>query len=227
MTGREVRSTMPTYHVDCGGARYRFAGLAHLLAAATPARSGDVLAGIAATCEEERVAARWALADLPLTVFLDDLVIPYEADEVSRLIVDRHDGAAFAPVASLTVGGFREWLLAQADGAAIAGLAAGLTPEMVAAVSKLMRNQDLVAVARKLRVVSRFRDTIGLAGRLSVRLQPNHPSDDPTGIAASVLDGLLMGAGDAVIGINPATDNVETAATLLALLDEIRQAYAI
>ena len=222
MTVAEVRWGMPTYHVDCGGTRYRFAGLAQLLAAATPARSGDALAGIAAESEAQRVAARWALADLPLTAFLADLVIPYETDEVSRLIVDRHDRAALAPIASLTVGALREWLLAENDGATIAGLAAGLTPEMVAAVCKLMRNQDLVAVARKLRVTSAFRNTLGLAGRLSVRLQPNHPTDDPTGVAASVLDGLLMGAGDAVIGINPAGDDIAGVATLLAMLDEIR-----
>ena len=154
--------------------------------------------------------------------------IPYEADEVSRLIVDTHDAAAFAPIASLTVGGFREWLLSNdTDGAAIAALAPGLTPEMAAAVSKLMRNQDLVAVARKIHVVTAFRSTIGLPGRLSVRLQPNHPTDDPAGIAASILDGLLMGSGDAVIGINPASDSIETAATLIALLDEIREAFAI
>ena len=218
---------MPAYKSDCGGTRYRFDGLSRLLAAATPARSGDVLAGVAAASEAERAAARWALADLPLTTFLDDLVIPYEADEVSRLIVDGHDRAAFAPIAHLTVGGLREWLLSEPDGSAIAVLAPGLTPEMVAAVSKLMRNQDLVSVARKIRVVSAFRNTLGLPGRLSVRLQPNHPTDDPTGIAASVLDGLLMGAGDAVIGINPAGDDIGTVATLLDMLDEIRQGLGI
>ncbi len=187
-----------------------------------------MLAGIAADSAEQRVAARFALADLPLRALLDDLVIPYEEDEVSRLIVDRHDKDAFAALAHLTVGGFREWLLSNdSDGAAIARIAPGVTPEMAAAVSKLMRNQDLIAVARKIEVVSRFRNTIGLAGRLSVRLQPNHPTDDPVGIAASVLDGLLMGAGDAVIGINPARDDVATTATLLHLLDEIRLAYAI
>jgi ethanolamine ammonia-lyase large subunit len=199
-----------------------------LLAAASPVRSGDVLAGIAADSAEQRVAARFALADLPLRALLDDLVIPYEEDEVSRLIVDRHDADAFAAIAHLTVGGFREWLLSNdSDGAAIACVAPGVTPEMAAAVSKLMRNQDLIAVARKIAVISRFRNTIGLAGRLSVRLQPNHPTDDPGGIAASVLDGLLMGAGDAVIGINPARDDIATTATLLHLLDEIRLAYAI
>ncbi|HSI16584.1 MAG TPA: ethanolamine ammonia-lyase subunit EutB [Sphingomonas sp.] len=210
------------------GTRHRFADLRQLLAAASPLRSGDVLAGIAADSAEQRIAARFALADLPLRALLDDLVIPYEQDEVTRLIVDRHDADAFAAIAHLTVGGFREWLLSNDnDGAEIARIAPGVTPEMAAAVSKLMRNQDLIAVARKIEVVSRFRNTIGLAGRLSVRLQPNHPTDDPGGIAASVLDGLLMGAGDAVIGINPARDDVETTATLLHLLDEIRLAYAI
>jgi len=214
------------YRIDLAGTRHRFDSLAQLLAAASPFRSGDALAGIAADSAEQRVAARYALADLPLRTFLDDLVIAYEADEVSRLIADRHDAAAFAPIASLTVGQFREWLLGE-PGETIAAAAPGVTPEMAAAVSKLMRNQDLVAVARKLRVVTRFRDTLGLAGRLSVRLQPNHPTDDPAGIAASIVDGLTMGSGDAVIGINPAGDSIERAATLLALLDEIREAYAI
>jgi ethanolamine ammonia-lyase large subunit len=215
---------LPSYQIDLGGTRHRFADLRTLLAHATALRSGDMLAGIAADSAERRVAARYALADLPLATFLQDLVIPYEADEVSRLIVDRHDPAAFAPVAHLTVGGFREWLLATDE---IGAIAAGITPEMAAAVSKLMRNQDLIAVARKIRVTSAFRSTIGLPGRLSARLQPNHPTDDPAGIAATILDGLLMGSGDAVIGINPATDNVATAAALLDLIDEVRQAYAI
>ncbi|CAN5233786.1 ethanolamine ammonia-lyase subunit EutB [soil metagenome] len=219
---------MTGYHADLSGTRHRFADLRHLLAAASPYRSGDVLAGIAAESAEQRIAARFALADLPLRVFLDAALIPYEADEVTRLIVDRHDAAAFGRIAHLTVGGFREWLLANdTDRATLAAVAPGVTPEMAAAVSKLMRNQDLIAVARKIEVVSRFRNTIGLAGRLAVRLQPNHPTDDPAGIAASVLDGLLMGAGDAVIGINPARDDVSTTATLLELLDEIRLAYAI
>jgi ethanolamine ammonia-lyase large subunit len=198
------------------------------MACATPLRSGDELAGVAADSAERRIAARYVLADLPLATFLEDLLVPYELDEVSRLIVDTHDAAAFAPVAHLTVGAFREWLLAnETDGAAIAAIAPGLTPEMAAAVSKLMRNQDLIAVARKIRVVTAFRNNIGLPGRLSVRLQPNHPTDDPAGIAASTLDGLLLGSGDAVIGINPATDDIATAATLLELLDEVRQAYDI
>jgi len=199
-----------------------------LLAAASPYRSGDALAGIAAASAEQRVAARIALADLPLGTFLVDLVVPYEADEITRLIVDGHDAEAFRGIARLTVGGFRDWLLDDVtDGAAIAAAAPGITPEMASAVSKLMRNQDLIAVARKIRVVTRFRNTLGLAGRLSTRLQPNHPTDDPAGIAASILDGLLMGSGDAVIGINPASDNVETIATLLRLLDEVRERCSI
>ncbi len=214
------------YHTDLAGTRHVFSDLKALLAAATPLRSGDVLAGIAATSAESRIAARYALADLPLATFLHDLVIPYENDEVSRLIIDSHDAAAFAPLAALTVGAFRDWLLA-ADGAAIAAAAPGLTPEMVAGVSKLMRNQDLVVVAAKLRVVTSFRNSLGLAGRLSSRLQPNHPTDDPAGIAASILDGLLLGSGDACIGINPASDSLASTATLLAMLDDIRLRLAI
>ena len=216
------------YHANLGGTRYGFADMRALLAAASPHRSGDVLAGLAASSAEHRVAARLALADLPLATFLDDLVVPYAQDEITRLIVDSHDAAAFSPVACLTVGGFRDWLLSNdATGAAITALARGLAPEMVAAVSKIMRNQDLIAVARKIRIVTRFRNTLGLPGRLSARLQPNHPTDDPAGIAAAILDGLLLGSGDAVIGINPAGDNVAAAHTLLLLLDELRTAYAI
>jgi ethanolamine ammonia-lyase large subunit len=208
--------------------RYAFADLKGVLAAAGPDRSGDRLSGVAAGSAAERVAARYVLADLPLATFLNELVIPYEVDEVSRLIVDSHDKAAFAPIAHLTVGAWRDWLLGEAaDTAALTGIAAGVTPEMAAAVSKLMRNQDLVAVARKCRVVTGFRNTIGLEGRLSVRLQPNHPTDSPAGVAASILDGLLYGCGDAVIGINPASDNVESAGQLLRLMDELRQAHAI
>ncbi len=207
-----------------GGERYRFAELRVLLARASPARSGDQLAGLAAAGEAERVAARFALADVPLAEFLTEAVVPYEDDEVTRLIVDAHDAAAFAPVRHLTVGGFRDWLLSPAaDERALAALAPGLTPEMAAAVSKLMRLQDLVLVARKCRVVTRFRTTIGLAGRLATRLQPNHPSDDPRGIAASVVDGLLYGSGDAVIGVNPATDAPDTVLALLQMLDALRE----
>jgi ethanolamine ammonia-lyase large subunit len=208
------------------GTRYVFEDLRTLLARATPYRSGDALAGIAAASAAERVAAQLALADLPLTAFLAEPLIPYETDEVTRLIVDNHDAAAFAPLASLTVGEFREYLLA-AETETLTALQLGVTPEMAAAVSKLMRQQDLIAVAAKCRVVTRFRNTIGLPGRLSVRLQPNHPTDDPRGVAASTLDGLLLGAGDAVIGVNPATDSVDAACTLLTMLDTIRDRYAI
>jgi len=216
------------YVADLGRTRYRFDDLKALLAAATPLRSGDQLAGVAAASGQARVAARYALADLPLATFLEDLVIPYEADEVTRLIIDSRDRAGFGEIAHLTVGAFREWLLAnETDGARLAALAAAITPEMAAAVSKLMRNQDLIAVARKLKVVSAFRTTLGLPGRLAVRLQPNHGTDDARGIAASIVDGLLMGCGDAVIGVNPASDTIDTARTLLTLIDEMRQRWSI
>lgn len=216
------------YAHTVGAVRHRFADLRTLLARATPVRSGDALAGIAAASAEERVAAQMALADLPLTAFLNELVIPYEQDEVSRLIVDTHDARAFQAVAHLTVGGFREWLLSHAATAeTLAALAPGITPEMAAAVSKIMRLQDLVLVARKCRVVTRFRDTIGLDGRLSTRLQPNHPTDDPRGIGASIIDGVLYGSGDAVIGINPATDSPQAVIELLHMLDAFRARWAI
>lgn len=217
-----------TLAIDLLGTRYRFAGLRELLAAASPFRSGDVLAGIAARDATERVAARYVLADMALSTFLTDAVIPYEADEVTRLIVDRHDAAAFAPVRHLSVGGFREWLLAdETDGAAILAVSPGITPEMAAAVSKLCRNQDLIAIAAKIRVVSRFRNTLGERGTLGVRLQPNHPTDDPSGIAAAILDGLLLGCGDAMIGINPARDDPAGMAELLHLIDAVRERYVI
>ncbi len=210
------------------GVTYVFDSLKDLLAKASPARSGDELAGIAARSSVERVAAQMTLADLPLAAFLEEPVIPDEVDEVTRLIFDTHDGSAFAPVASLTVGDFRNVLLSEeANREFLGSLAAGLMPEMAAAVSKLMRVQDLIAVARKIHVVTRFRTTVGLPGRLSTRLQPNHPTDDPLGIAAAIVDGLLFGSGDAVIGINPAADNVASTAKLLHLIDSIRQRYAI
>jgi ethanolamine ammonia-lyase large subunit len=177
---------------------------------------------------EERVAAQICLAEVPLKTFLDETLVPYEEDEVTRLILDSHDAAAFAAVSSFTVGDFRNWLLAyDTDAAALAALAPGLTPEMAAAVSKLMRNQDLILVGKKCRVVTAFRDTIGLPGRLSVRLQPNDPTDDPRGIAAAILDGLLYGAGDAVIGVNPASDSLQKVCTLLTLIDDLRRRYDI
>jgi len=207
---------------------YVFEDLKALMAKATPGRSGDQLAGVAAGSAEERVAAQMALADLPLTTFLNEAVIPYERDDVTRLIIDTHDAGAFAPVRHLTVGGFRDFLLSeQTDTVTLQALAPGLTPEMVAAVSKLMRNQDLITVAAKCEVVTRFRNTIGLRGRFSTRLQPNHPTDDYRGIAASIVDGLLYGSGDAVIGINPATDHIQTVVRLLDMIDQIRQRFDI
>jgi len=211
-----------------GGVRYTFDSLAQLLARATPARSGDQLAGIAARSAQERVAAQMALADLPLKRFLAEAIVPYETDEVTRLIFDTHDAAAFAPIASFTVGDLRDWLLSDdATGDRLAALAPGITPEMAAAVSKLMRLQDLVLVARKIHVVTRFRTTVGLAGRLSTRLQPNHPTDDPAGIAASIVDGLMLGSGDAVIGINPVSDSLRTLIELLHLIDRARERFSI
>jgi ethanolamine ammonia-lyase large subunit len=216
------------YARTLGSTHYVFEDLKTLLARASPDRSGDRLAGLAAKSGEERVAARMALADLPLSTFLDRPLVPYEDDEVTRLIHDTHDAQAFLPVRAMTVGEFRDWLLSdEATDETLAVIAPGLTPEMTAAVSKLMRNQDLIAVARKVRVVTRFNNTIGLAGRLSTRLQPNHPTDDAKGIAASVVDGLLYGSGDAVIGINPATDNVATVSNLLSMIDEIRRHWDI
>ncbi|MGA8629496.1 MAG: ethanolamine ammonia-lyase subunit EutB [Terracidiphilus sp.] len=211
-----------------GNRRYTFGCLRELLAKATPLRSGDVLAGVAAQNAEERVAAQCALADVALAHFLDEQVVPYESDEVTRLIVDSHDAAAFAPVRSLTVGELRDWLLSDdATEERLAAVGPGLTPEMAAAAAKLMRIQDLIAAAAKIRVVTRFRTTVGLPGRLSARLQPNHPTDDALGIAASILDGLLMGSGDAVVGINPAGDNVETTMHLLRMMDALRLRFEI
>ncbi len=201
---------------------YVFEDLRDLLAKATPLRSGDRLAGIAADSAAQMIAARIALADVPLKQFLHEAVIPYEEDEVTRLIVDSHDAAAFAPISSLTVGGFRDWLLSDAASPSVLKkISRGVTPEMAAAVSKLMRNQDLILVAKKCEVISAFRNTIGLRGRMSVRLQPNHPFDDAKGITASILDGILLGSGDACIGINPASDDPAVIGGLLRLLDDI------
>ncbi len=211
-----------------GNTRYTFDTLRELLARATPLRSGDVLAGVAAKTAEERVAAQFALADLPLVHFLAEEVIPYEDDEVTRLIVDTHDADAFAPVQSFTVGELRDWLLSdEATGERLEALAPGLTPEMAAAVCKLMRVQDLIVAAAKIRVLTRFRTTVGLRGRLSARLQPNHPTDDTVGIAAAILDGLLLGSGDAVIGINPAGDSVAVTTKLLRLIEALRLRFDI
>jgi ethanolamine ammonia-lyase large subunit len=210
------------YRRVIGATSYVFDDLCDLLAKATPPRSGDRLAGVAAESAQQMVAARLALADVPLSQFLQETVIPYEDDEVTRLIIDTHSAAAFAPVSSLTVGDFRDWLLSgKATPDVLAKISRGLTPEMAAAVSKLMRNQDLILVAKKCRVVSAFRDTIGLSGRMSVRLQPNHPFDDEKAITASILDGILLGSGDACIGINPASDDPAVIGRLLHLLDDI------
>jgi ethanolamine ammonia-lyase large subunit len=216
------------YSHTIGPHTYRFADLKDLMAKATPLRSGDMLAGVAAESEAQRVAAQMALAELPLSTFLNEALVPYEDDEVTRLTIDSHDATAFAPVRHLTVGDFRNWLLGDAvTSEVLAALAPGITPEMAAAVSKIMRNQDLILVAKKCRVVTRFRNTLGLEGRMATRLQPNHPTDDATGIAASLLDGLLYGSGDAVIGINPATDNVPQVITLVTLLSDVIQRYGI
>ncbi len=210
------------YRYAVGRTTWAFADLKDLMAKATPLRSGDMLAGIAAGSAEEGMAARHCLADLPLKTFLAEPLIPYDDDDVTRLVIDRHDDAAFAPIAHLTVGGFRDWLLSDlATSVVLARIAPGVTPEMAAAVSKIMRNQDLVLAARKCRVVTRFRNTIGLPGTMAVRLQPNHPTDDPDGIAATVAEGLLYGCGDAVIGINPASDSPAVLARLCHLLDEV------
>jgi ethanolamine ammonia-lyase large subunit len=216
------------YSHTVGGVGYTFDSLAQLLARATPARSGDQLAGICAASAQERIAAQMSLADVPLKRFLAEAVVPYETDEVTRLIFDTHEPAAFEPISSFTVGDLRDWLLSDdATHQRIAALAPAITPEMAAAVSKLMRLQDLVLVARKIHVVTRFRTTVGLPGRLSTRLQPNHPTDDLAGIAASIVDGLMLGSGDAVIGVNPVSDSLGTLVNLLHLIDRARRRFAI
>ncbi len=216
------------YRYQLGSQTYQFASLKEVMAKASPLRSGDQLAGVAASSAEERVIAQMVLADLPLKTFLQDLLIPYEQDEITRLIIDEHDAQAFLEIAHLTVGDFRNWLLQESTTSVeISRVSKGITPEMAAAVSKIMRNQDLILVAKKCQVVTAFRNTIGLPGRLSTRLQPNHPTDDVSGIAASMFDGLMYGNGDAVIGINPATDSVSQATKLMKLMDEVIQHYDI
>ncbi len=216
------------YKVSLGLHTYQFSDLKTVMAKASPLRSGDCLSGVAALSNEERVAAALVLADLPLKRFLEEQLIAYEDDEVTRVILDDHQAEAFAPLSSFTVGDFRNWLLSDAVGAnELNAVAPGLTPEMVAAVSKIMRNQDLILVAAKCQVVTRFRNTLGLSGRLSVRLQPNHPTDDPRGVGAAIIDGLLYGAGDAVIGVNPASDNFREISQILSLLDKVREKFDI
>jgi ethanolamine ammonia-lyase large subunit len=216
------------YKTQLANVTYDFKTLRNLMAKATPPRSGDYLAGVGAANNLERVAAQWVLADVPLKQFLTEVLVPYEQDEITRLIIDSHDLVAFMPISHLTVGDFRNWLLSeQATTQVLTDIAKGLTPEMVAAVSKIMRIQDLILVAKKCRVITRFRNTIGLENRLSTRLQPNHPTDSPVGIAASTLDGLLYGCGDAVIGINPASDNLNATLSLLHLLSDVIERYQI
>ena len=216
------------YKVSLGVHTYQFSDLKTVMAKASPLRSGDCLSGVAALSNEERVAAALVLADLPLKRFLEEQLIAYEDDEVTRVILDDHQAEAFAPLSSFTVGDFRNWLLSDAVGTnELTAVAPGLTPEMVAAVSKIMRNQDLILVAAKCQVVTRFRNTLGFAGRLSVRLQPNHPTDDARGVGAAIIDGLLYGAGDAVIGVNPASDNFREISQILSLLDKVRAKFDI
>jgi ethanolamine ammonia-lyase large subunit len=217
-----------SFSTTLGQRSHRFDSLRELMAKATPLRSGDCLAGLAAATEQERVAARWLLADVPLRRFLSEALVPYEEDEVTRLIIDGHDAVAFAPVASFTVGEFRDWLLSDhATPEVLRRLAPGLTPEMVAAVSKLMRNQDLMLVAKRCEVVTHFRNTQGLRGHLGVRLQPNHPTDDPAAIVAGLIDGLMLGAGDAVVGVNPASDSLPDLVRLNQVLAEVLERGAI
>ncbi len=216
------------YKTYLANVSYEFKTLRNLLAKASPPRSGDFLAGVAASNHRERVAAQWVLADVPLKQFLTEALVPYEHDEVTRLILDDHNASAFAPISHLTVGDFRNWLLSpHANTQALSALAPGLTPEMVAATSKLMRIQDLILVAKKCQVLTRFRNTLGLTNRLSTRLQPNHPTDHPQGITASIIDGLMYGCGDAVIGINPATDNMSATLRLLHLVSDVIERYQI
>lgn len=219
---------MMGYKVSLGLHTYQFSDLKTVMAKASPLRSGDCLSGVAALSNEERVAAALVLADLPLKRFLEEQLIAYEDDEVTRVILDDHQAEAFAPISSFTVGDFRNWLLSDAVGGnEISAVSPGLIPEMVAAVSKIMRNQDLILVAAKCQVVTRFRNTLGLAGRLSVRLQPNHPTDDARGVGAAIIDGLLYGAGDAVIGVNPASDNFREISQILSVLDKVREKFDI
>lgn len=207
---------------------YDFKTLGNLLAKASPARSADELAGIAASSQTERVLAQICLADVALKNFINEELIPSSIDEVSRLIEKQFDAHAFKKIAHLTVGSFRDYLLDyKTTTADITLLAYALTPEMVAAVSKIMRNQDLIAVAKKCEVITKFRTTMGLKGHLGVRLQPNHPTDDKKGIALSILDGLCLGAGDAMIGINPASDSPATIEKIVYMLDDLRLKLAI
>lgn len=204
------------------GVRYTFSSVKELLAKANPPKSGDDLAQISARDAVERVAARAALADLTLRELREHPVVPYEQDELTRYVEDELDPAAYAAVAHLTVGQFREWLLAiETTGPTLRAVAPGLTPEMAAATCKLMSNFDLMTVGAKCQVVVRANNTLGLPGRLSSRCQPNHPTDDVEGIVASAREGLAYGCGDAVIGVNPATDTAQSTAEILKAIDDL------
>ena len=207
---------------------YHFNDLKTLMAKATPYRSGDALAGLTANSYEERIAAQMCLANMPLKTFLNNVVIGYEEDEITRIIIDTHDAGNFNYISAYTIGELRDWLLTdEANASVLQQLRFAFMPEMVAAVSKIMRNQDLVLVAQKCEVVTKFRNTIGLKRRFSSRLQPNHPTDDLKGIAASIIDGLLYGCGDAVIGINPATDNPAQVYLLLNMMNDLIEKFSI
>ncbi len=210
------------------GERFAFADLRELLAKANERKSGDELAGIAACSERERAAAKFALADVPLAVIVANPVVDPNADDVTHLILESHDQRAFASLASLTVGEFREFLLDDATTPdTLHALHNAITPEIAAAVTKIMGNKDLVYVAAKIRNVTRCRNTIGERGVFGVRVQPNHPTDDLAGILVSSVDGLAFGCGDAVIGVNPSTDSVESVAAILRLLDRLIDTYSI
>lgn len=200
--------------------RFVFADLRELLAKSSESKSGDLLAGIAATSERERIAAKMALADVPLQAFLKQPVIDPEIDDVSRLILDHHPSEAFQLFASMTIGELREWMLQRfSQPSAYDELKNILTPEMVSALTRVLSNKELVALASKIRNITRCRNTIGLPGTLGVRIQPNHPTDNLKGIIASSMDGIMLGSGDAVIGVNPAVESVESVAGILKTID--------
>src|SRR5712672_4065897 len=207
---------------------FQFRDLADLFAKANEEKSGDQLAGLAARSEQERVAAKFALADLPLQEIVANPLIPPDEDDVSRLILETHDHDKFSTIKSMTVGEFREFILNdETDETTLKRLHWAITPEIAAAVTKLMSNKDLVLAANKIRVITRCRNTMGERGVLGIRLQPNHPADDPAGILLAAFDGLLYGCGDAVIGVNPATDAVETVSAILHALNRLIEAYKI
>jgi ethanolamine ammonia-lyase large subunit len=209
-------------------ATFKFGSLRELFAKANEEKSGDQLAGLAARSEQERVAAKHALADVTLQEIVDNPLIPPEKDEVSRLILETHDRAEFKNISSMTVGALRELILRdETTEQELKRLHWAITPEIAAAVAKLMSNKDLVLAAAKVRVVTRCRNTMGERGVLGIRLQPNHPADDVAGILLAAFDGLLYGCGDAVIGVNPATDSVETVSAILRALERLIDGYDI